>query len=246
MLPYITVGQIKISTYYSAMVLGFVLMVMLMLQKERRQKYALNSSKSILFATSGLIVGILGCKALYVIENLTWVKNNGFTFGGFSFYGAVFLTPLMMPLIGKLLNLNWRNTLDNSAICILAMLGTIRIGCYFNGCCGSRIFNIGDFYFSLPIQLIECIFDFLILNILLKREKNGENSGFLYSTFLLLYGSARFVIEFFRNTEKDWLYFSHAQWFSIAAIIIGAMLKIIMQKQTKNTVEDQISHLGSE
>lgn len=236
MLLYVNIGQIKISTYYAAMILGYLLMVILMLLKCRRDIYSLSRLKSVVFATLQLICGVLGCKILFVLENITWIKKNGFSFGGFSFYGAVFLSPLVMPLVGKLLGLNLRNSLDNSAICIVAMLGTIRIGCFLNGCCGGRIFNIGDLYFGFPTQLIECICDYLVLFFLIKCEKKRITCGFYYPRFLLLYGCARFLIEFLRNTEKDWFYLSHAQWFSITAIMIGAVFEIILRKQRKNLV----------
>ena len=235
MLPYINIGQIQISTYYSAMILGYLMMIMLMLLKARRKKYNINKLQSVLFATAGLISGILGCKILFILENIAWIKNNGFTFGGFSFYGAVLIAPLLMPLIGKILGLNLRESLDNTAICITAMLGTIRLGCFLNGCCGGILLNIGDIYFSFPAQLIECVCDFAMLFILIKCEKKEKAYGFLYSKMLLIYGCVRFIIEFFRTTEKDWLYLSHAQWFSIAAIITGTVFEIILIKQLKKS-----------
>lgn len=237
MFPYIVIGQIKISTYYSAMVLGYLLMNVVMLLKERRNKYNLSKIKSVFFASAVLIFGISGCKILYILENIALISNNGLTLGGFSFYGAVFLIPLLMPFIGKLLNVSWRNTLDNSAICILAMLGTIRMGCFLNGCCGGAVFNIGDYYFTFPVQLIECVIDFFILCVFLKWEEKNIACGFFYPRFLILYGCARFMIELIRNTEKDWLYLSHAQWFSMAAIIIGIVFEIILRKQTKEDLK---------
>ena len=231
MLPYITIGQLKIPTYYSAMILGFALTIVLMLLKPRRERYNLSCFQSIVFSTTELICGILGCKLLFVLENMDWVKKNGFTFGGFSFYGAVFLIPLIMPLICKLIKINLRDSLDNSAICIIAMLGAIRFGCFLNGCCGGRVFHIGDFYFTLPVQLIESAYDFIVLFMLLKYEKERVACGFLYPRLLLFYGSARFFIEFLRSTSKDWLYLSHAQWFSIIAVIIGIVFEIIFRKQ---------------
>lgn len=218
------------------MILGYVLMAVLMSLKTRRDRYGLSRLKSVFFATAQLICGVLGCKILFILENITWVKMNGFTFGGFSFYGAVFLIPLIMPLVGKPLNLNLHDSLDSAAICIIAMLGTIRIGCYLNGCCGGRVFHIGDVYFTFPTQLMECACDFLILFFLMKCEKKGIAYGFCYPRFLLLYGCARFMIEFLRNTERDWLYLSHAQWFSIAAVMMGAVFEMILRKQMKSGV----------
>lgn len=236
MLPYINIGQIKIPTYYSAMVLGFVLTIMLMLLRSRRERYNLSFHQSIIFSTTELLCGILGCKLLFIIENITWIQKNGFTLGGFSFYGAVFLIPLIMPSICKLIKINIRDSLDHSAICIIAMLGTIRIGCYLNGCCGGRVFNIADYYFTLPTQIIEAALDFLILHIFLKYEKKGIARGFFYPKLLLLYGGGRFFIEFLRSTDKDWLSLSHAQWFSIISVIIGVIFEIIFRKQKRATM----------
>ena len=213
------------------MLLGYVMMIVMMLLKKRRELYGHGRFGAVYFATMELIFGVIGCKILYVFENISWIRENGFTLGGFSFYGAVFLLPLVIPLIGKTIKLRWCAAMDSAAICILAMLGTIRLGCYLNGCCGGNVFQIGEFYFTFPTQLIECIWDFAILFTLLKWEETGSSRGFLYPRFLLLYGGARFFIEFLRNTTKDWLYFSHAQWFSAAAIIIGVVFEILLRKQ---------------
>ena len=229
MYPYVYIGQLRISLYYSAMILGYILMVAVMLLKKRRERYGLTRLGAMLFATMELVFGVVGCKLLFILENISWTQINGITLGGFSFYGAVFLIPVAMPLIGRLLNLSWRDTLDSSAICILAMLGTIRLGCFLNGCCGGNVFHIDDFYFSFPTQLIECACDFTFLFALLRWEEKGSACGFLYPRFLLMYGIARFLLEFLRNTPKDWLYLSHAQWFSSAAIIIGAAFEVSLR-----------------
>ena len=101
--------------------------------------------------------------------------------------------------------------------------------------------NLGNLYFTLPTQLIECVCDVLILFTFLKYEKDQKYNGLFYPKFLLMYGPARFIIEFFRSTEKDWLYLSHAHWFSIIAIIIGATFEIISKKQIKARSADQLS-----
>lgn len=234
MYPYLCIGQLKISLYYSAMILGYILMIVMMLLKKRREMYSLSRLGAVYFATMEMIFGVVGCKILYILENISRIRVNGFTLGGFSFYGSVFLLPLIMPLIGKTIKLHWRTSLDSAAICILTMLGTIRLGCYLNGCCGGNVFSFGDFYFTFPTQLIECVCDLVILLCLLQWEENGSARGFLYPRFLLLYGCTRFFIEFLRNTTKDWMGLSHAQWFSAAAIFIGAVAELVHRKQIKN------------
>ena len=226
MLPEIHIGKFTVSLYYLAMFLGYVLMIVLMLLKPRRRIYGLGPGRSVLFATFVLIAGVLGCKLLYILENLSEVRENGISLGGFSFFGAVMLVPLLMPLLGKAAGMDVPSSLDSSAICILAMLGTIRIGCFMNGCCGGRIFFFRNFDFSFPTQLMESACDFLILALLLKNEKNGGMKGRLYPRFLLLYGTVRFLIEFLRHTDKHLLGLSNAQWFSVVSILIGSAFEL--------------------
>jgi phosphatidylglycerol:prolipoprotein diacylglycerol transferase len=213
--------------YYLAMFLGYVAMVVLMLLPKRRALYRLSRPKSVLFATAVLIAGLLGCKILYIIECFDYVLKHGLTIGGFSFFGAALLVPLLMLLVGKAFKLSPAESLDNSAVCVVAMLGTIRIGCFCNGCCGGRIFFFKNFDFSFPTQLIELVCDALILVWLLRTESRPGNRGRLYGRFLLSYGIARFFIEFLRSTPKDWLGLSHGQWFALIAIIAGAVAELI-------------------
>ncbi|MBP1587329.1 MAG: prolipoprotein diacylglyceryl transferase [Clostridia bacterium] len=232
MLPYINIGSFKLSTYYTAMFLGYVVMVVLMMLPARRRIYSISKIKAFLFATAVLVVGILGCKLLYTIENFDIVLRDGFTFGGFSFYGAAFLVPLIMPLFGLLLKMNVFDTLDNSAVNVLGMLGTIRIGCMLNGCCGGTSFHINHFTLTWPTQLLEAVFDFGILAWLLVLETRSDRyyRGGLYPRFMISYGIIRFIIEFMRDTPKDWLWLSHGQWFAIVGIAVGIGLLIIVKR----------------
>lgn len=239
MLPYITIGSLNISTYYTAMFLGFVVMVILMLLPRRRAIYGLKPIKAFLFALAVLFCGLLGCKILYIIENIKQVSTDGLSFGGFSFFGAVFIVPLLMLLFGKAFRMDWRDTLDNAAINVLGMLGTIRVGCFLNGCCGGVLCTIGSTSFHWPTQIMEAICDFAILAWLLVLESRPNNTrGLLYPRFMIAYGAVRFVIEFMRDTPKDWLGLSHGQWFSIFAVIAGIGFEIL-SKRWKNVEKKQ-------
>lgn len=234
MLPYINIGSFKLSTYYTAMFLGYVVMVVLMLLPRRRATYGISKLKAFLFATAVLFSGILGCKLLYIVENIELVKRDGLTFGGFSFFGAALLVPLLMLLFGLAFRMNWRDTLDNSAINVLGMLGTIRIGCFLNGCCGGTMCHIGTRNFTWPTQLLEAVCDFGILAWLLIIESRPNNRrGLLYPRFLISYGAVRFIIEFMRDTSKDWLGLSHGQWFSVIAVIAGIGWIILATKRKR-------------
>ena len=231
MLPYIHIGKLTISTYYTFMALGYVVMVVLMLLPARRRKYSIGPLKAVLFATAVLFVGILGCKLLYVLENLQKIRENGFTLGGFSFFGAALLVPLLMPVIGLAYRMKCVDSLDNSAVNVLGMLGTIRVGCLLTGCCGGTMCTLGARHFRWPTQLLEAVCDFGILAWLLILESRPDNRrGLLYPRFLISYGAVRFIIEFMRDTPKDWLGLSHGQWFSVIAVIAGIGWIIIVTR----------------
>ena len=222
MLPYIHIGKLTISTYYTFMALGYVVMLVLMLLPKRRKKYGIGPLKAVLFATAVLICGILGCKLLFIVENIDQVMREGISFGGFSFFGAALLVPLLMAVIGFAFRMRCVDSLDNSAVNVLGMLGTIRIGCFLNGCCGGTICTLGSRRFRWPTQLFEAVCDFGILAWLLLLESRPNNRrGLLYPRFLISYGAVRFIIEFMRDTPKDWLGLSHGQWFSVIAVIAG-------------------------
>lgn len=207
MLPKLQFFGLTISTYYSMMFLGFVLMQVLMVK--RKSLYHLNTVQAVLFAVCVMCSGLAGCKVLYIFEN--W--GDPITVGGFSFFGAVFLVPLLMMLFGLLFRLRPGQSVSASAPCVCAMIGTIRVGCFLNGCCGGWTTATG---FTWPTQAIESIGDFIILFVLLHKEEKGETC--IYPLFMLYYGILRFLVEFLRDTSKDWMGMSHGQWFALISI----------------------------
>ncbi|MBQ7378446.1 MAG: prolipoprotein diacylglyceryl transferase [Clostridia bacterium] len=228
MFPNLSFGSVSISTYWLMLAVGTIGMFVCLMQ--RRKRFSLSWIQSALFTLVLTIVGIAGTKLLHVLENLEHTLKNGLTLGGFSFFGAVFLIPLVMPLAGKMFRLSSTQTMDISGPCVAIMIGCMRVGCFFQGCCGGWEANIGNVCFQWPTQAIESICDFIILAFLLRREGRNVNNACLYPWFMILYGVVRFFVEFLRDTPKNWLLFSQGQWYSAAAILVG-VLWIIIQKR---------------
>lgn len=219
MLSKIYFWGITIQTYWLAMFLGFV--AMLWLTVHRKKIYGFSNLRAIIFTVLVMAFGLIGCKLLYVVENFSEFKKNGISAGGFSFFGAVFLIPVMMGLLRKLFSLSWRQCIDACAPCVIVMIAVMRFGCLLNGCCGGWVARFGRVSFRWPTQAFEGFGDIAILMWILNMEKREDKPGRLYPYFLLSYGTLRFLVEFFRDTAKDWLYISHGQWFSIVAILIA-------------------------
>lgn len=217
MLPTLTVLGWSFSTYWMMFVIGVVGMAVLCCV--RAKMYRLSYPKAIIFSLLLAIFGLLGTKLLYILENWKETLEDGVTFGGQSFFGALFLLPFAVSLYGLILGLRPAESMDMCASPVIFILMCMRMGCMLNGCCGG--ISIGGF--QVPTQLLEALADAAILTVLLVREKEKKHQGFLYPTLMVTYSSFRFVIEFVRDTEKDWLGLSHGQWFSLIALAVGSI-----------------------
>lgn len=179
----------------------------------RRNLFDFTCWNCVFFTISLTVIGILGAMLLFFIESGS--------FGGVSFFGSVVLIPLLMPVVGKLFGLKLWQTMDICGPCVAIMIGCMRVNCFLSGCCGGWEIQVYDICFAWPTQIMDSIGDFAIASWLIKWEASSQKRGGLYPLFMVSYGIMRFILEFLRNTPKDWLYLSHGQWFSAISIAAG-------------------------
>ena len=191
----------------------------------RRKKYFLNILQCVVFTVLLTLVGVAGAKLLFAMES-------GFqAWDGVSFFGSVFLIPVVMPLIGLLFRLRPNQALDVCAPCVAAMIACLRINCFVSGCCGGWEVCIGSLCFAWPTQIIDSLWDLLLMERMMTRELKVPSDGKLYPMFMVLYSVMRFFLEFLRDTPKDWLMLSHGQWFSLAALLLGVVWIVFLKKR---------------
>lgn len=208
-----TIAGIHISTYWLLLITGTA--GMFACTYKRKELFSLTVWQCGGFTALLTAVGVAGAMLLYYLESGS--------FGGVSFYGSVFLIPLLMPLLGLVFRLKPSQAMDICGPCVAIMIGCMRMNCFLSGCCGGWEMCIGDFRFRWPTQAIDSISDFAILIWLLQLETNRKATGLLYPLFMITYSAMRFLLEFLRDTPKDWLYLSHGQWFALTAILIGSL-----------------------
>ena len=189
----------------------------------RRKRFGLRAWQCLAFSLLAVAIAFLGAKILHALENWERILQDGFSWGGVSLFGSVFLIPLLTPLVGRLFGLRPSQSTDICGPCAAVMLGFVRAGCHFGGCCGGWLMQLGKHSFHWPTQIVESVGAFAILGLLLQLEEDGTHVGKLYPLFMIAYGGLRFVVEFFRDTAKPWLYLGHGQWFALAAILIGIL-----------------------
>lgn len=235
MLPTITVFGWTFSTYWMMLLIGAIGMGIYVWH--HRDVYHFNGVKTVLFTILLTIVGFSGAKLLFVLENLRVALEEGISLGGVSFFGSVFLIPLLMPLIGYLFHLLADETMDICGPCVAIMICCMRLGCYLQGCCGGWELCLGNLCFSWPTQALESIGDFTIFLLLAHWQKDEKRRGQLYPLFMLFYSLMRFGVEFLRDTPKDWMFLSHGQWFALVAIVAATIwLALMRHKNNENNM----------
>ena len=181
----------------------------------RKNLFKISAIQALGFTLLATIVGVAGAMCMFFLESGS--------FGDVSFYGAVFLIGLLMPLIGLLFHLKPGQSADICGPCAAIMIGCLRVSCFISHCCGGKIACIGSFCFQWPTQMMDSIADFAIMIWLLWIEDKQPYSGKLYPLFMIAYSVMRFFLEFLRDTPKDWLYLSHGQWFALVACLAGVI-----------------------
>jgi phosphatidylglycerol:prolipoprotein diacylglycerol transferase len=134
----------------------------------------------------------------------------------------------------------WK-TADVFAPAIALGHGIGRLGCFSAGCCwGVRCSLPWAVTFTNPVakdlvgvplhvplhptQLYESFAEFLIFGVLYWRIRKDHRPGSIISLYLVLYSTARFIVEFFRFHEQGNLWggpLDTSQWISIALFLAG-------------------------
>ena len=184
--------------------------------------YKISLRKSVPIAFLLTIIGTIGTYVLYFVEN-----NQ---IGGRSFYGAVFLIPVLFFVVAKLLRIAYGEILDICAPAECIMLAIMKVQCVIDGCCsGKRIYIGADGdSFVFPSQFVELVGAILILILLLYMTRNKMNRGMIYPWYLVIYGSSRFILNYFRaETSVYMLGLTAGAFWSVVAVIIGCVVLII-------------------
>lgn len=157
------------------------------------------------------ITGVFGTMVLAYIEMGK--------FGGTSFYGAVFLVPILM-VPAMLLKLTYRDILNLCAPAECAMLLVMRFDCLDKGCCfGKYLPNLG---FQFPSQIAEMVVSLAVMFTLIRMHKKDRQTQ-LYPWYMILYGICRFVIQGLRyGGNNPWILgLSQGHLWSLVSIVIG-------------------------
>jgi phosphatidylglycerol:prolipoprotein diacylglycerol transferase len=153
--------------------------------------------------------------------------------GGLAYYGGFLLAVPVGLAYARRQGLGMWRIADLVAPMIALGLAFGRIGCFFNGCCYGRVSDApwamrfpGHAAAVHPTQLYEAfaaLAIFAVLYLVARPRKRGH--GQVFAGLLVLYGVARFVLEFWRDDERGALLgVSTSQWMSVPLVLFGIVL----------------------
>lgn len=237
------VGGYEVTSFGLMVALGAALGIVLMRHELARRRLDVSlGTDAALFAVIG---GLAGGKLLYVIEH--WAEPFSDTLasrGGMSWFGG-----LTGGLLVGLLFIGWKRlplvgTIAAAAPAITLGQAVGRIGCLLVGDDYGRPTSLPwgmSFPEGLPptlervhpTQLYEAAALFVFTWLLVRWRARGVDDLDLFGRYLMLVGTARFLIEIVRVNIPVAFGLTVAQLFSLAAVVAGASLFITARRRKK-------------
>ena len=165
--------------------------------------------------------------------------------GGLSFHGGLLGVIVSLIIFCRRKSIEFLRLMDGVALSMPIGLGLVRIGNFLNGELFGKPTNAEwGFIFPTdpfgilrhPSQLYESLGEGLLLFLILLLISQKTNiKGIVSSSFLIFYGSIRFIIEFFRQPDSHIGYvafdfISMGQLLCVPMIVIGFIILFYSRK----------------
>lgn len=204
-----------------------------------------------------ILSGLIGSRVVYIVltEWDRFLANPIIFFklweGGLVWYGGLIAALIVAIIYIRHYKLPVLPYIDCFAPAVALGHAIGRVGCVMAGCCFGKpighdawyamVFpaNVGSFAPAgvplYPTQLMEAGAELITFGLLLIVRKYRRFSGQVIATYLMLYGVARFIIEFFRgDMDRGFVIpgvISVSQLVSIIMFAIGCMMYVVFMKK---------------
>ena len=213
-------GPLEIKTYGVMLVVSCV--TGYLVSRPRVQRRGIDQEILLDLCFYILLSSIVGSRIFYAATHLDEYSGNPLSVvyiweGGLSMMGGVLLCLGVSWLYLRLKGVEFILMADLLSPAIALGVGITRIGCFLYGCCfglPSQLpwavqfpaVSAAGSHFHQPIhpaQLYAVAYGLLIFGILLLIERKRPPTGVLFGTLLILYSTARFIVDFFRYYEPQ-------------------------------------------
>ena len=259
MLPYVHFAGRDIPVYSLAAAAGIIAAVIYLKRMVKREQFRDLDRYLELAFLAALLGTAIGAKLLYLIIEAgniireapalgaaeTIYRNMA---GGFVMYGGMIGCFAALYLYSRRAKLSFSHLLSLMLPAFPLAHAIARCGCFAAGCCYGRethSFFAVTYKESLfapagvplvPVQLIEAFLELVFFVLLYRDSKKGMPGSKMLAKYLLLYGCARFILEFLRGDMSRGFIgiFSVSQIISIICIAAGTIILIKSGKETQS------------
>ena len=238
-------GPFQIRYYGLFYALGFVIAYFLICYLAKRKELKIKKDDVADLLVYIIIGVVMGARLAYVIfYNIAFYVKNPFEIiavwhGGLSFHGGLLGAIIAMYLFCRKKNIEFYELADIAVVPAALGLALGRIGNFTNAELYGRISNVAwcidysknQFVNNLPSgcrhpsQIYESIKNLLIFSVLWFIKDKKLPNGFMFWSFVTLYGLFRTVAEFFRQPDEQmgfiFNYFTMGQLLSFPLFLIG-------------------------
>lgn len=239
-----TIFGIDIAWYAVIIACGFLLAVLYC--TARMKEFGLDSDRAMDAVLVGLIGGLVGARAYYVIFSWDNYKDNLMSIfdtrsGGLAIYGGVIGALLLGGLTCKLRKVRLRPMFDVASLGFLIGQCIGRWGNFVNveaygsqtdslfGMTASSIAD-GPVHPCFLYESVWCLIGFILLHFYVKRRKfDGE----IFLMYGMWYGFGRMIIEGLRTDSLYWGPFRVSQMLSAALLIACFVIWLTVRSRIK-------------
>jgi phosphatidylglycerol:prolipoprotein diacylglycerol transferase len=244
MQPEIHLGPITLQTFGIMFALGFIAAGALVAR--RLEEWGKPSDWAYELIFTALVGGLVGARLDYVAENYDTVKHdflgNLFSGSGLVWYGGAIGGGIAVALWAWRRGMLDATLLDLTAAPLALGYAIGRIGCQLSGDGDYGKAWDGPWAMSYPhgtkpidtpvhpTPIYETVAMGLIAY-LLWRLRDRFQAGILFSIYLVLAGTERFLVEFIRRNDHVFAGLTQAQLISLAMIAAGGIWLLVKSRQ---------------
>ncbi len=242
----LNIGPINIKYYGLFYILGAIISFFIINYLIKKKRMELSKNDVFDFIVYELLGVVIGARFFYFIfYNFTLLTKDFLELfklwhGGMSLHGGLIGAVIAAYIFSKTKKIDFWELADLTVIPVSLALVFGRIGNFINGEIYGKIWNgflCIDYsqnphlnylpkFCRYPVQFIESFKNFFIFLTLWYTKNKKLPKGTLFWLFIALYGLLRFLIEFIRNQNENYIfaYFSRAQILSFIMLLIGSIM----------------------
>ena len=246
-----TIYSLGVLWALAALCAGYVLRLEL-----KRYRLDPELASSMVFAAA--IGGLVGARLLLILEEWNDFLRSPWDFifsgAGFSWYGGLIGGTIAVTWWVRRHKILWLKAADIAAPALALGYGVGRIGCFLAG--DATWGKVTDVPWAMafpnavagwvdpltgvpypsgvrvhPTQLYEVVQSLLVFSVLWILRKRHYPHGTIFWLYLVLAGSMRFLVEFWRANPVAGLAMTEYQWISLAVVALGLLQLLRLRSQ---------------